>query len=245
MRYLAAAVLIVAGLCGPAAADHGTQHGIVHLTVPYDIAGLPPTTTRVQVECFLAAEATAEDPESGYPRHWQFERLATRPFARSGGFTLVFRLPPYRTVPRPTRFRCDLQVTALDQGVSRVFNPYMGARLLSGNAVSGREIVPAVKRFVRNTVRVEGALTAQAFVVDEPPTADACPCGCGADAATSACAGDATAPAAGKKNLGPINPDGSSAAPAPPRIAMPYVAPGQTVPRIVFRGAAAIAPAVR
>jgi hypothetical protein len=250
-----AAVLLATSLAAPVQATGDDDvRGIVHLTVPYDIAGLPPSTTSVDVECALAAATawTERGVRPSIPATWQFEHLANRAMTRRGAFTLVFRLRPYSLVPRPTQFRCDLKVTALDEGQARTFQPYLTEHLIAGNPATGRKIVPAVKRFKANTVRVEGALTEAAFIADEarPSTETSCPCGCdGAPSqGTSACTGGTPARTpAGPKNVGPIvgrNPDGTPAAPAPPPYALPYVAPGQTVPGINFRGAATIAPAL-
>lgn len=241
-----AAVLLATSLAAPARATGDDDvRGIVHLTVPYDIAGLPPSTTSVDVECRLWAEHDLR------PSTWQFKRLANRAMTRRGVVTLVLHLRPYSLVPRPTQFRCELKVTALDEGEARTFYPYLTEHLIAGNLTTGRKIVPAVKRFKANTVRVEGALTDAAFIADEarPSTETSCPCGCDGNPSqgTSACTGGTPARTpAGPKIIAPIvgrNPDGTPTAPAPPRYALAYVAPGQTVPGIHFRGAATIAPA--
>ncbi len=248
-----AAALLVACLAAPAHATGDDVRGIVHLTVPYDIAGLPPSTTSVDIECALAAvtEWTEHGVRPSIPTTWQFKRLANRAMTRRDVTTLVFKLRPYSLVPRPTQFRCDLKVTAQDGGEARIFLPYLGEHLIAGNAATGRKIVPAVKRFKGNVVRVQGALTDAAFIADEarPSTETSCPCGCDGNPSqgTSACTGGTPARTpTGPKNVGPVvgrNPDGTPAAPAPSPYALPYVAPGQTVPEIYFRGAATIAPA--
>lgn len=252
IRSTLVAVLLTAGFAAPAHATGDDVRGVVHLTVPYDIAGLPPSTTSVDIECSLAAatEWTEHGVRPSIPATWQFKRLANRAMIRRDVATLVFTLRPYSLVPRPTQYRCDLKVTALDEGATRVFQPYLAQHLIAGNAATGRKIMPGTKPFT-NRVRVEGALTDAAFIADEarPLTETSCPCGCDGNPSqgTSACTGGTPARTpAGPKNVGPIvgrNPDGSPAAPAPAPYALPYIAPGQTVPALNFRGAAAIGPA--
>jgi hypothetical protein len=251
------AVLLATSTAAPVhASGDDDVRGIVHLTVPYDIAGLPSSTTSVDVECFLANGPTWTEHggRAATPTDWQFKHLANRAMTRRDAFTLVFRLRPYRLVPRPTLFRCELKVTARDDGNPSEFTARYGSRLVSGGPIGAgsREILPAIKGFKPNRIRVEGVLTDVAFIADEaqPGTETACPCGCDGNPSqgTSACTGGSPARTpSGPKNIGPIvgrNPDGSSVAPAPSPYAMPYVAPGQTVPAIYFRGAAAIGPAV-
>lgn len=250
----AAALLLVACMAAPAHATGDDEvHGIVHLTVPYDIAGLPPSTTAVDIECTLFAETewTERGARPSIPATWQFKHVANRAMERRDVVTLVFMLRPYRIVPRPTQFRCDLKVTAREGPETRVFLPYFVEHLVAGNAAAGRKILPAAKRRKPNRARVEGALTDAAFIADEarPSTETECPCGCGGNPShgTSACTtGTPARTPSGPKNVGPIvgrNPDGSPAAPPPSPYALPYVAPGQTAPTIYFRGAATIGPA--
>ena len=215
----AAALLLAVCVVPPAYATGDDVRGVVHLTVPYDIAGLPPGTTSVDLECALAAETewTERGIRTSIPATWVFKHLADRAMTRRDVVTLVFALRPYRLVPRPTLFRCDLKVTARDGAEVRTFLPYVSEYLVAGNPATGRKIVPAVKHFKPNRVRVEGALTDAAFIADEarPSTETECPCGCGGNPSrgTSACSGGTPARTpSSPKNVGPIvgrNPDGS------------------------------------